>query len=56
MREVLGAEVVLHVESSAGPLTVRTDVGTAARPGDAVQLWLDPASIHVFDGATEQRL
>jgi ABC-type sugar transport system ATPase subunit len=56
MREVLGAEVVLHVESSAGPLTVRTDAGAAPRPGDQVQVWLDPAMIHVFDGATEQRL
>jgi ABC-type sugar transport system ATPase subunit len=56
MREVLGAEVVLHVESPAGPLTVRTEAGSAPRPGDNVQVWLDPASIHVFDGATEVRL
>jgi multiple sugar transport system ATP-binding protein len=56
MREVLGAEVVLHVESSAGPLTVRADASAAARPGDSVKVWLDPTMIHVFDGATEQRL
>ena len=56
MREVLGAEVVLHVESPAGPLTVRTEAGSAPRPGDNVQVWLDPASVHVFDGATEVRL
>jgi ABC-type sugar transport system ATPase subunit len=56
MREVLGAEIVLHVESPAGPLTVRTDAGAAARPGDTVQVWLDPKSIHLFDGATEVRL
>ncbi|MEO8705530.1 MAG: sn-glycerol-3-phosphate ABC transporter ATP-binding protein UgpC [Kofleriaceae bacterium] len=61
MREVLGAEVVLHVESSAGALTVRCDArtndGTAApRPGDTVQVWLDPRAIHLFDGATELRL
>jgi multiple sugar transport system ATP-binding protein len=56
MREVLGAEIVLHVESPAGPLTVRTDAGAAARPGDTVQVWLDPKSIHLFDGATELRL
>ena len=56
MREVLGAEVVLHLESAAGPLTVRTAAGSAPRPGDTVQVWLDPRAIHVFDGATEIRL
>ncbi|MBA3459298.1 MAG: sn-glycerol-3-phosphate ABC transporter ATP-binding protein UgpC [Deltaproteobacteria bacterium] len=56
MREVLGAEVVLHLESAAGPLTVRTDAGSAPRPGDTVQVWFDPKAIHVFDGATELRL
>ena len=56
MREVLGAEVVLHLESAAGPLTVRTDAGSAPRPGDTVQVWLDPSAIHLFDGATEVRL
>jgi multiple sugar transport system ATP-binding protein len=56
MREVLGAEVVLHLESAAGPLTVRADAGSAPRPGDTVQVWLDPHAIHLFDGATEARL
>ena len=56
MREVLGAEVVLHLESAAGPLTIRTDAGSAPRPGDQVRVWLDPKSIHLFDGATELRL
>jgi len=56
MREVLGAEVVLHVESAAGPLTVRTDAGAAPRLGDTVQVWLDPHAVHLFDGATELRL
>ena len=56
MREVLGAEIVLHVESAAGPLTVRTDTSTAARPGETVRVWLDPRAVHLFDGATEVRL
>ncbi len=56
MREVLGAEVVLHLESPAGQLTVRTDAGSAPRQGDHVQVWLDPKSIHLFDGETEIRL
>ncbi len=56
MREVLGAEVVLHLDSEAGPLTVRADASSAPRPGDTVQVWLDPSAIHLFDGATEVRL
>jgi multiple sugar transport system ATP-binding protein len=56
MREVLGAEIVLHLESAAGPLTVRTDAGSAPRPGDTVKVWLDPHAVHLFDGATEIRL
>jgi ABC-type sugar transport system ATPase subunit len=56
MREVLGAEVVLHLESAAGPLTMRTAANSAPRPGDTVQVWLDPHAIHLFDGASEARL
>jgi len=56
MREVLGAEVVLHIASPAGPLTIRTDAAAAPRTGDQVQVWLDPRAIHVFDDATELRL
>jgi multiple sugar transport system ATP-binding protein len=56
MREVLGAEVVLHIASPAGLLTIRTDAGAAPRTGDNVEVWLDPAAIHVFDGASEVRL
>jgi len=56
MREVLGAEVVLHLDSPAGSLTVRTDAGSAPRLGDTLQVWLDPRAIHLFDGATELRL
>jgi multiple sugar transport system ATP-binding protein len=56
MREVLGAEVVLHLESAAGPLTVRAEANSAPRLGDTVQVWLDPKTIHVFDGSSEVRL
>jgi ABC-type sugar transport system ATPase subunit len=56
LREVLGAEVVLHLDSAAGPLTVRTDAGSAPRQGDTVQVWLDPKGVHLFDGSTEVRL
>jgi multiple sugar transport system ATP-binding protein len=56
MREVLGAEIVLHVASPAGPLTVRADASAAPRTGDSVNVWLDPTAIHVFDGTSEVRL
>jgi multiple sugar transport system ATP-binding protein len=56
MREILGAEIVLHLESQSGPLTVRTEAGSAPRPGDTVEVWLDPSRIHVFDGNSEVRL
>ncbi len=56
MREVLGAEVVLYVESAAGPLTVRADASAAPRPGDQVKVALDPTAVHVFDGTSELRL
>ena len=56
MREVLGAEVVLHVESPAGPLTVRAEAGSSPRAGEHVEVWLDPSAVHLFDGTTELRL
>jgi ABC-type sugar transport system ATPase subunit len=56
MREVLGAEVVLHLESAAGPLTIRTEAGSAPRPGDTVQVYIDPHMVHLFDSTTEMRL
>jgi len=56
LREVLGAEVVLHVASAAGEVTVRADARTPGRPGDAVTLWLDPTAVHWFDARSEHRL
>jgi len=56
MREVLGAEVVLHLDLPAGAITVRTDAHAAARPGDAVTVWLDPGAVHLFDARSELRI
>jgi multiple sugar transport system ATP-binding protein len=56
LREVLGAEVVLHVASPAGEVTVRADAKTPGRPGDAVTMWLDPTAVHWFDARSEHRL
>jgi len=56
MREVLGAEVVLHVDSVAGPLTVRTEANASPRVGDEVKVFIDPKAVHLFDAATELRV
>jgi ABC-type sugar transport system ATPase subunit len=56
LREVLGAEVVLHVASPAGELTVRADSKAAARPGDHLTVYLDPSAVHLFDARSELRL
>jgi ABC-type sugar transport system ATPase subunit len=56
LREVLGAEVVLHVASAAGELTVRADAKAGARPGDQVTVYLDPGAVHLFDARSEARL
>ena len=56
LREVLGAEVVLHVASPAGEVTVRADARAPGRPGDAVTLWLDPSAVHWFDARSEHRI
>ncbi|MCX5741122.1 MAG: TOBE domain-containing protein [Proteobacteria bacterium] len=56
MREVLGAEVVLHIDSPSGALTVRTGASAAPKVGDLVKVWLDPKAIHVFDHGSEARL
>jgi multiple sugar transport system ATP-binding protein len=56
LREVLGAEVVLHVASAAGELTVRADAKQPARPGDRLTVYLDPGALHLFDARSELRL
>ena len=56
LREVLGAEAVLHVTTAAGGLTVRADARAPHPVGDAITLYLAPGSLHWFDGATERRL
>jgi ABC-type sugar transport system ATPase subunit len=56
LREVLGAEILLHLKTPAGELRVRTDAHAEARAGDRVTVWIDHAKVHVFDAATEMRV
>lgn len=54
--EVLGANAIVRVASSAGELAVVTEADRQTRPGESVTVWMDPGSVHVFDSQTEQRL
>jgi multiple sugar transport system ATP-binding protein len=56
VREVLGAEALLHLRSPAGELTVRAEASTPAREGDDLEVWIDPLAVHWFDADSEQRL
>lgn len=56
LREVLGAEVLLHLASPAGPLTVRADAHSGAREGEALTVWLARERLHLFDMESGLRL
>jgi len=56
LREVLGAEVLLHCRSDAGTLTLRTDAHTAAREGENITVWIDHERLHLFDANSEARV
>ena len=56
LREVLGAEVLLHLRSAAGAITIRTHAAAAAREGEPVTVWIDPQALHLFDAESELRV
>ena len=56
LREVLGAEVLLHLRSPAGAITIKTDARAAAREGESVIAWIDTTALHLFDADTEMRV
>jgi multiple sugar transport system ATP-binding protein len=47
--EQFGTSVILHLETSAGPLVVESGSEVETKVGDTVGLVLDPSRIHVFD-------
>jgi multiple sugar transport system ATP-binding protein len=47
--EPLGAEQYLHLSSACGGLTARVSPDLRARPGDRLEVTLNPAKLHVFD-------
>jgi multiple sugar transport system ATP-binding protein len=47
--EQLGSEVLLHVTAGGNTLLARVDARTAARPGVAVRLSVEPGRFYLFD-------
>jgi multiple sugar transport system ATP-binding protein len=56
LREVLGAEVLLHLSSQAGHLTVRTDAHSPVREGENLTVYFDQHKLHMFDAESEKRI
>ncbi len=55
-REVLGAEVLLHLETPAGELTLRTDSHSPIEAGQNLRIYLPQDKLHLFDAGTENRI
>jgi multiple sugar transport system ATP-binding protein len=56
VREPIGSELYLYVETEAGQLVVRAPAHAPVRVGEAVTLHVRPAHVHLFDGVTEESL
>jgi len=56
VREPMGSEVYLYVETQAGQIVVRAPSHTEARVGDTVTLHGTPEHVHLFDAQTEKSL
>ncbi|MCK5798343.1 MAG: TOBE domain-containing protein, partial [Deltaproteobacteria bacterium] len=56
VREPMGAEVYLHLNSAAGELVARVDSQSAFRAGDDVLIDIPHDHIHLFDAETQRNL
>ena len=56
IRELMGAEVYLHVNCNEQKITVRTSASTVAEPGESIKLAIDAEKIHLFDKETEKTI
>jgi multiple sugar transport system ATP-binding protein len=52
--ESAGDQVVLTMETAPGTLVARVEPSLRPAPGTHLDVWLDPARLHLFDPATEQ--
>ncbi len=56
VREPMGSEVYLYVETDAGQVVVRAPAHAGVREGEAITLHVAPAHVHLFDAKTEETL
>ena len=51
--ELMGAETYLYMNSEGQAINARVAPTNTAKPGDAIQITLEPSKIHLFDKDTE---
>ncbi|HEY3352459.1 MAG TPA: sn-glycerol-3-phosphate ABC transporter ATP-binding protein UgpC [Polyangia bacterium] len=56
VREPMGSEVYLYVDTDAGQVVVRAPAQSMPREGDNVTLFVSPANLHLFDAQSEASL
>jgi multiple sugar transport system ATP-binding protein len=56
VREPMGSELYLYVETEAGQIVVRAPAHADAREGATITLHVAPAHVHLFDAQTEESL
>lgn len=56
VREPLGPETLIYVETPGGEVIAKADGRTPPQVGEAVQLGADTANLHLFDAETGQSL
>ena len=54
--EMMGAETYLYLTCEGNSLTARVSPRTTAKPGDDIQVAIDPNRIHIFDKETEKSI
>lgn len=51
--ELMGAETYLYMNCEGHSINARVDPASTARPGDTIQITIDPKKIHLFDKETQ---
>ena len=54
--ELMGAETYLYMNCEGQPINARVAPTNTARPGDKIQITLEPSKIHLFDKDTEKTI
>lgn len=56
LREPLGSETLIYVETPSGEVIAKADGRTPPEVGETVQLGAEPENLHIFDAATGEAL